>query len=76
MESNGEKKGIFARLEQEPKIQISGIAKPISSSIFSRLGGKSNSEDILEDSSSAFAGIFKQSEQKVSFYHVYVLIET
>lgn len=68
MESNGEKKGIFARLEKEPKIQISGVDKPISSSIFSRLGGKSNIDDILEDPSSAFAGILKKSDQKVSFH--------
>lgn len=66
VEGNGEKKGVFDRLEKEPKIKLSGIAKPISSSIFSRLGGKSSSEDILEEASSSFAGILKKNEAKVS----------
>lgn len=64
------KKGIFDRLEQEKSstdqtFQITaGLAgKPISSSIFSRLGGKSENEEEID---AAFAGIFKSAPKKVN----------
>lgn len=63
------KKGIFDRLEREKSpsdqtIQMTtGFAgKPISSSIFSRLGGKSEKEEEID---AAFAGIFKSAPKKV-----------
>lgn len=65
------KKGIFDRLEMERSspdqtIQMTTVGlvgKPISSSIFSRLGGKS---EIEEEIDVAYAGIFKSASKKVS----------
>lgn len=64
------KKGIFDRLELEksPTEQTfqmtTGLSgKPISSSIFSRLGGKSQQEEEID---AAYAGLFKSSPKKVS----------
>lgn len=70
-DTHEKKKGIFDRLELErgsstdQTFQITaGLAgKPISSSIFSRLGGKSENEEEID---AAFAGIFKSAPKKVS----------
>lgn len=66
VDGNGEKKGIFDRLEKEPKVHVTGVGKPISSSIFARLGGKSIKEDIFDEPSPAFSGVLRKSNQKVS----------
>lgn len=64
------KKGIFDRLEREKgspdqTVQMTTglVGKSISSSIFSRLGGKSETEEEID---AAFAGIFKSAPKKVS----------
>lgn len=63
------KRGIFDRLEQDKSptdqtIHIAGLAgKSISSSIFSRLGRKSENEEEID---AAFAGIFKKAPKKVT----------
>lgn len=50
---------------KEPTIRITGIKNP-TTSIFSRLGGKNESDDITEDRSIQFAGILKNTPKKVS----------
>lgn len=67
------KVGIFDRLEQtkcgpSQQIKITGLNKSLStasSSIFSRLGGKSDDIEIDEDKALAFAGILKSGPKKV-----------
>lgn len=71
-----EKKGIFDRLDMpkaqvEPKlkgptIQITGLKKPVTS-IFSRLGGKNESDELTDEQSISFAGILKSAPKKVRF---------
>lgn len=67
------KKGIFDRLEQghinsktnEQTVKVTGLGKPISSSIFSRLGGKSEKDEQIDEPSISFAGILKSAPKKV-----------
>lgn len=70
------KLGIFDRLEQtkkksiEPQIKVTGLnsVPSTSSSIFSRLGGKSDDIDLDDEKAVAFAGILKSAPKKVSFF--------
>lgn len=69
-----EKKGIFDRLEKtknnrpQPRIEVTGLDK-VHSSIFARLGGKSDDMELDEDRAVAFSGILKSAPKKVSFCH-------
>ncbi|XP_031617095.1 uncharacterized protein C19orf47 homolog [Contarinia nasturtii] len=67
------KVGIFDRLEQtkkvsvQPQIKITGLnnVASTSSSIFSRLGGKSDDIDMDDERAVAFAGILKSAPKKI-----------
>lgn len=70
------KVGIFDRLEQtkktssfQPQIKITGLnnVATSSSSIFSRLGGKSDDIEMDDEKAVAFAGILKSAPKKVRF---------
>lgn len=70
------KVGIFDRLEQtkkksaQPHIKVTGISNVPSTSatsIFSRLGGKSDDIELDDDKAVAFAGILKSAPKKVGF---------
>lgn len=73
-EGTKKKVGIFDRLEQtkagstQQRIQITGVnsAPTPTSSIFSRLGGKSDDIDLDDDQAVAFAGILKSAPKKVT----------
>lgn len=75
-----EKRGIFDRLDmpkakvesiiKEPLIHITGVRKPVTS-IFSRLGGKNESDELTDDQSISFAGILKNAPKKVRICHYF-----
>lgn len=61
------KSGIFDRLELKSEVNEPSVKASTSSSIFSRLGGKSESDiDLDESVSVSFAGILKSAPKKVS----------
>lgn len=73
-----QKPGIFERLEQtkkksvQPQLKVTGLNSIPStsvSSIFSRLGGKSDDFDLDDEKAVGFAGILKSAPKKVcSFF--------
>ena len=69
-----QKLGIFERLEQtkkksvQPQLKVTGLNSMPStsaSSIFSRLGGKSDDFDLDDEKAVGFAGILKSAPKKV-----------
>lgn len=65
--------GIFDRLEktkqksEQPQIKITGLNRMPSTSIFSRLGGKSDDIEMEDEKAVGFAGILKSAPKKVGF---------
>lgn len=69
-----QKQGIFERLEQTkkksvlPQLKVTGLNNmptTSASSIFSRLGGKSDDFDLDDEKAIGFAGILKSAPKKV-----------
>lgn len=63
------KAGIFDRLEQtksvSPRIKVTGLDNSPPTSIFARLGGKTEDIDLDDEKAVAFSGILKSAPKKV-----------
>lgn len=71
-EGTKKKVGIFDRLEQtkagsSQRIEVTGLNK-LPSSIFSRLGDKTDDIDLSDEQAVAFSGILKSAPKKVICY--------
>lgn len=52
---------------RDTKVVVTGLPK-VETSIFSRLGGKKEIDDIVEDNPAFFTGILKNSSKKASSF--------